>query len=142
MNWGLFLALNGFLLPLAIIIRFSLALVTAGLPLRRPIQAYRGVVVFLLAPPVLSKAPAMLFAISGNPNDLAAMVVEFMVTGWGIAHLGVIVAAVLAIDLATPSIEMKLSDTPPVEPISSSRNLVRDAAIVAIVSLLAWVGAQ
>lgn len=142
MNWGLFLALVGFLLPLAQGLRLGAAMMLAGMPLTRPVQAMRIMLILLLAVPISGKAPALLYALTGELGSISQLTETFMLTPWGFAHAALMVIAVIGIDLALPVVVAALDKVaPPGRPLQR-RYLARDAAIAVLLLMLAWAAAQ
>lgn len=137
MNWGLFLGLVSFLLPLSLAVRVALNGVLAGEALRAPVQLMRAVLVLFLGAIVAGKLPATIYAISGDFAALAHATESFMVTPLGLAQMGCITAGVLLADLAAPAITSRL------DPDASVHSaLLRSCGIVGACLLLGWAGAR
>ncbi|MES2755593.1 MAG: hypothetical protein V4659_13135 [Pseudomonadota bacterium] len=140
MNWGLFLALIGFLLPVSLILRVGAQLAIAGLPFGHPIQTMRIILLLTIAWATLGKTPTAIYAVTGDFDALGRVTEAFMLTGWGIAQTALMLAAVVACDVFAPGIVGRL-DPVPAHPAKPSKvYLRRDLGVFVICLLLAWIG--
>ena len=137
MNWGLFLALAGFLLPLSLALRLAVDCLDPGAALRR----LRVAQLLLVAVPICGKMPGVVFALTGGERELGEAAEALMVTGWGFAQITVLVLAVAFAEWGSPNVSAGLGPGAPVAAAARTYR-ARHAAIVLICLLLAWVGAR
>ena len=137
MNWGLFLGLESFLLPLSLAVRMTLNGVLAGEPPRAPVQLMRLITVMFLGAIVAGKLPATIYAVTGDFAALGHVTEAFMVTPLGLTQIGCITAGVLTADVAGPAIATRLDGE-----VAARSGAARSLGIVAACLLLGWAGAR
>lgn len=137
MNWGLFLGLESFLLPLSLAVRMSLNGILAGERLRAPVQLMRVITVLFLGALIAGKLPATIYAVTGDFAALGHVTETFMVTPLGLTQMGCLTAGVLVADLAGPAIATRLDAD------AQTRSaLPRTMGIFCACLLLGWLGAR
>ncbi|WP_242095479.1 hypothetical protein [Sphingomonas sp. CROZ-RG-20F-R02-07] len=142
MNFGLFAMLAGFLLPLALILRLGAQAVW---------ESYRGwshpVVLALTSTALLTGIPVValipsVLTVCGRPNAAGALLLEYAGTGWGTIKLALTLVAVLFADIAMPRVCAQLVVLPTTSVWPSRRYLLRDVGMIAILLIVAWLGAR
>lgn len=137
MNWGLFLGLESFLLPLSLAVRVGVTSWIAGDTMRMPAQKMRAILVAFLLAICCGKLPATIYALTGDFEALGHMTESFMVTPLGLAQMTLITAGVLFTDVVGPGIAARLDADAP-----TAATLPRSLGIIGVCLLLGWMGAR
>ncbi|WP_425230223.1 hypothetical protein [Sphingomonas sp.] len=135
MNWGLFLGLESFLLPLSLALRVAFAGWTAGEPFRAPVQLMRVILVTFLFAICCGKLPATIYAVSGNFAALGHVTEGFMVSPLGLGQMALITAGVVVCDVAGPGIAARMDASAP-----AGSAVARSLGIIGVCLLLGWAG--
>jgi hypothetical protein len=98
-NWGLFLGLESFLLPLSLVLRVALTSPASDQEGDRSLRLDR-LTIFCLALAIMAgKLPATIFAISGDFAALGRVTEGFMISPLGLLQMAAVTVGVLAADL-------------------------------------------
>lgn len=135
MNWGLFLGLLSFLLPLSLAGRLVLFAIASRAPLSDDAQATRFVLFAFLLAIMVTRLPVTMYAVRGDFQTLGRITEDFMLSPLGIAQMVCIVAGVFAADVF--GIAERIDDG-----MAAGSMGYKSVGIILICLVLGWVGAR